>query len=63
MNINLIEQEAKEKLGMKKLNNDQKVYVSLDKEDYTESSVKKEESDENSESWWSKLLKDLFNLN
>lgn len=64
MNINLIEQEAKEKLGMKKLNNDQKVYVALDKEDYTESSVKKEDNENtNAESWWSKLLKDLFNIN
>lgn len=63
MNINLIEQEAKEKLGMKKLDNNQKVYVSLDKEDYTESSVKNEDNNGNSESWWSKLLKDLFNIN
>ena len=62
MNINLIEQEAKEKLGMRKLDNNQKVYVSLDKEDYTESSVN-DNVNEETESWWSKLLKDLFNIN
>ena len=31
-----IEQAAKEKLGMQKLNNSQKVYVSLPKKDYIE---------------------------
>lgn len=61
MNINTIEQEAKEKLGMQKLDNSQKVYVSLEKEDYIEPSVNVIEDDEN-ETWWSKLLKDLFNI-
>lgn len=34
LNLNNIEQAAKEKLGMQKLNNDQKIYVNLPKEDY-----------------------------
>ncbi len=34
LNLNNIEQVAKEKLGMQKLSNEQKVYVSLPKEDY-----------------------------
>ena len=34
LNLNSIEQAAKEQLGMQKLNNDQKIYVSLPKEDY-----------------------------
>lgn len=34
LNLNNIEQVAKEKIGMQKLNNDQKIYVSLPKEDY-----------------------------
>ena len=61
MNLNTIEQEAKEKLGMRKLDNNQKVYVNLNKEDYTQSSVKTENGSEK-ETWWAKLLKDLFNI-
>ena len=34
LNLNYIEQVAKEKLGMQKLSNEQKIYVSLPKEDY-----------------------------
>ncbi|MBR2708701.1 MAG: hypothetical protein IKG14_06520 [Clostridia bacterium] len=62
MNINTIEQQAKERLGMQKLDNNQKVYINLDKSDYVESSVPNQEKGE-VESWWSKLLKDLFNIN
>ncbi|HOA79990.1 MAG TPA: hypothetical protein PKK61_02860, partial [Defluviitaleaceae bacterium] len=55
MNINTIEQAAKEKLGMQKLDNNQKVYISLDKKDYTESSntSANKTTDEN---WFQKLL-------
>ena len=34
LNLNNIEQVAKDKIGMQKLSNDQKIYVSLPKEDY-----------------------------
>lgn len=34
LNLNNIEQAAKEKLGMQKLTNDQKIYVNLPKQDY-----------------------------
>ncbi len=34
LNLNYIEQVAREKLGMQKLSNEQKIYVSLPKEDY-----------------------------
>lgn len=61
MNINKIEQEAKEKLGMQKLDNDQKVYINLEKSDFIESSSKNSEED-TAETWWSKLLKDIFNM-
>lgn len=47
MNISNIEKEAKEKLGMQKLTNSQKVYINLDKKDYVKSlqaSPKTEES-------------------
>ena len=58
-NINNIEQQAKEKLGMKKLDNNQKIYVSLPKEDYVESGTEEvEETGE--ESWWKALINDLL---
>ena len=57
MNINNIEQAAKEKLGMQKLDNNQKVYITLPKKDYVESSTNLEEEKE--ESWWQKLIKTL----
>lgn len=38
LNLNNVEQLAREKLGMQKLTNDQKVYISLPKKDYVESS-------------------------
>ena len=61
MNINNIEQEAKERLGMQKLDNNQKVYINLDKSDYVESSIDATE-EEKVDSWWSKLLKDLLKI-
>lgn len=36
LNLNKVEQAAKEMLGMQKLDNSQKVYISLPKEDYIE---------------------------
>ena len=57
MNINQIEQLAKEKLGMQKLSNDQKVYVVLHKQDYTESS--KKQVIISNKSWWEKLIETL----
>lgn len=61
MNINTIEQEAKERLGMQKIDNSQKVYINLDKSDYVESSATSGEKVQ-TETWWSKLLKDLFKI-
>ncbi len=58
-NINNVEQQAKEKLGMKKLDNNQKVYVSLPKEDYVESGTEQVETSE-TETWWEALINDLF---
>lgn len=68
MNLNAIEQEAKEKLGMQKLDNNQKIYVNLNKSDYIEpaqtASTKTNASSQKiEETWWSKLLKDLFKIN
>lgn len=58
LNLSNIEQMAKEKLGMKKLDNSQKVYVSLPKKDYIESASEKViiEQDLNI---WQKIVKGL----
>ena len=58
-NINNVEQQAKEKLGMKKLDNSQKVYISLPKEDYVESGTEEIEK-EDDETWWEALINDLL---
>lgn len=44
---------------MKKLDNNQKVYVSLPKEDYVESGTEQVETSE-TETWWEALINDLF---
>lgn len=62
LNLNNIEQLAKEKLGMQKLNNDQKIYVSLDKKDYIESTTEEVVIEQNT-SWWDKIVGFFTNLN
>ena len=57
MSISMIEQLAKENLGMQKLDNNQKVYINLDKKDYTESSQNNVLI--NTDSWWDKFIKVL----
>lgn len=56
LNLNNVEQSAKEKLGMQKPTNSQKVYVSLPKKDYirpaTEEVLVEEEM-----SWFEKIIK------
>ena len=58
VNLGTIGNEAKETLGMGKLNNDQKVYVTLDKEDYVESSVDKKVNEQTN--WFQKILEKIF---
>ena len=55
LNLNTIEQEAKERSGMQKLANDQKVYVNLDKKDYVQSATE-EVIIEDNVSWFQKFL-------
>ena len=54
-----IEKTAKKKLGMQKLDNDQKKYVSLPKKDYTESATPEIEI-ELETNWFQKLISKLF---
>lgn len=69
MNLSLIEQEAKEKIGMQKLDNNQKVYVNLEKNDFISSNSAESNENDNvanndteNQNWWCKILKTIFNL-
>ena len=58
LNLNNVEQQAKEKLGMQKLDNNQKIYINLPKKDYIESATEEVVIDENL-SVWQKIIKGL----
>ena len=55
LNLNKIEEEAKCKLGMQKLTNDQKIYISLPKKDYVQSSNNITETT-TEKSWLEKII-------
>lgn len=55
LNLNTIEQSAKEQLGMQKPANSQKIYVSLEKKDYVQSATE-EIVFEDDESWIKKVI-------
>lgn len=55
VNLNNIEQAAKEKLEMQKLTNKQAVYVSLPKKDYIETSTEEVKIEED-QNWFEKIL-------
>lgn len=59
-NLNNIEKEAKEKLGMQKLTNKQTVYVNLPKKDYVESPSEKVVIEQNN-NWLTKIVNKIFN--
>ncbi len=59
LNLTNIEKLAEKKLGMQKLDNSQKVYVTLDKKDYVEQASEEVIIDEN-ESWIDKILNMLL---
>lgn len=58
LNLNAIGQAAQEKLGMQKLDNNQKVYVDLQKKDYVESASEKVII-EDEKSWFEELIEKL----
>lgn len=55
LNLNTIEQEAKERSGMQKLANNQKVYVNLEKKDYVQSATEEVVIEDNT-SWFQKII-------
>lgn len=61
LNLNNVEKEAEERLGMQKLQNDQKVYVTLPTKDYTEATTEEVTGDDETTSWWQEFINNLFN--
>lgn len=59
LNLNNVEQSAKEMLGMQKLDNSQKVYINLPKKDYIETNVEEVIIEEET-SFWQKLIQNLI---
>ena len=60
LNLNNIEQAAKEKLGMQKLGSKQTHYITLPKKDYVEVASEEVILDEEV-SWFDKILNKIFN--
>lgn len=60
LNLNTIEKQAKEKLGMQKLTNKQTVYINLPKKDYIES-ASEEVVIEKEKNWFEKFVDKIFN--
>ena len=60
LNLNNIEKSAEKKLGMQKLQNNKKVYVTLPKNDYTEATTD-EITEEEDSTWIQKLIENIFN--
>lgn len=58
LNLSKIEEEAKSKLGMQKLTNDQKIYISLPKKDYVQSSTDNTETN-TEKSWLEKIIEKI----
>ena len=61
LNLKNVEEVAKDKLGMQKLDNEQKVYVNLDKKDYVEASSEDIEIETKEDTnWFIKTLNKLL---
>lgn len=61
LNLNNVEQSAKEMLGMKKLDNSQKIYISLPKKDHIESAAEEIIIEENT-NIFEKIVKAFTNI-
>ena len=60
LNLNYIEQMAKEKLGMQKLTNKNTVYINLPKKDYTESASEKIKIED--KNWFENIIDKVKNI-
>ena len=62
LNLNNVENQAKDKLGMQKLTNKQIVYVTLPKKDYVESASEKVVIEEEEKNWFEKIADKILNF-
>ena len=60
-NFSAIEEKAKNELGLKKLDDSQIVYVSLDKQDYVESSAQEVKIEDDS-NWFESIINKIKNI-
>ena len=62
LNLNSVAEQAKNLLGMKKLDNSQKIYINFEKKDYIEKTTEEYEvdDDENKDFWQS--IKEFFTM-
>ena len=61
INLSTIEAEARDQLGMQKLDNNQKVYVTLDKKDFVEPSSKALDiNDGKNNTWYQKIINKIL---
>ena len=60
-NLGAIEKKGTEELGLKKLDNSQTVYISLDKQDYVESSTEKVKLEEETQ-WFKNIIDKIKNI-
>lgn len=58
LNLNNVEQSAKEMLGMQKLDNSQKIYINLPKKDYIESNTEEVIIEEET-NFWQKVIQNI----
>lgn len=61
LNLSNIEEAAKQNLGMQRLDNAQKVYVTLDKKDYVEASTEDiDMASDSEEPWYQKIMNKIL---
>ena len=60
LNLNSVEKSAEEKLGMQKLDNNQKIYLDLQKKDYVEAPSEEVVLEETS--WFETIIKKLTKI-
>lgn len=61
LNLSNIEESAKQNLGMQRLDNSQKVYVTLDKKDYVEASTEDiDVTSDSDETWYQKIMNKIL---
>lgn len=61
LNLNNIEQAAKEQLGMQKLTSKQTNYITLSKKDYVEVASEEVVIEEESSNWFQSIINKIFN--